>query len=73
MNIATSNSSASLQLDIFNWASSLINSRVKKVMCLDCDRVQLTLKFNEEKNIYEGRRLCKSCRQLQKRKYLSNW
>lgn len=72
--IGEANAGASLNFptDLFDWALKLglLKPPTKTVLCLDCSKVELTLHLNEQKQIYEGRRLCKCCRQLQKRKYL---
>lgn len=70
--IATS----SFQLDLFTWSDKkelVQKKKIKITKCLDCGKVDMKLKFNEQKKIFEGRRLCKLCRQLQKRKYLGGW
>lgn len=78
MNLALTNFSASdFQLNLFVWCETHVkvvqtkSKKTKTVNCLDCDRVELTMKFNDKTNRYEGRRICKGCRALQKRKYLA--
>lgn len=51
----------------------LDEKKEKTVECLDCGEEKLVLKFNATKKIYTGRRLCRICRKLQKRKYIGNW
>jgi hypothetical protein len=38
--------------------------------CLDCGKKRVQLRRNPGTGIFEGFRLCKSCRQSEKRKYL---
>ncbi len=69
----TQKSKSFKQGDLIEWGKTFIKKKVRKLKCLDCNKVELTLKFSEESGIFEGKRICRSCIQLQKRRHLGGW
>lgn len=57
-----------LEGDILNSNSAQIPLK-KKQKCLDCGDRPVILTYNVQSGIYEGARICKSCRQSPRRQY----
>lgn len=45
--------------------------KTKKQLCLDCQKRKVLLVFKPQSGCFEGKRICKTCSQAQKRRFLN--